>query len=124
MSQTDELTDGSLTVLSQAEADKELLPEVVAHQAVHQEVDAGVEDGGEVGHVGQTLDPSLRQEEVVGVSSQVEIIAGHNGLKVVELPDVDDSPGGAAADEDDDDAEQDHEHVHLLPQLPLRPKRL
>ena len=34
--------------LSHPEADQQLLPEVVPHQAVHQEVDAGVEDGGEV----------------------------------------------------------------------------
>ena len=61
---------------------------------------------------------------MVGVSPQIEIIAGHDVLQVVELPDVNDSPRRTAADEDDDDAEEDHEHVHLLPQLPLRPKRL
>ena len=54
-----------------------------------------------------------------GISTQVEFIAGDNGLQVVELPDIYDSPGGAAADEDNDDAEEDHEHVHFLPQLPF-----
>ena len=37
-------------------------PEVVPHQAVDEEVDAGVEDGGEVGDVGQTLYPPGREE--------------------------------------------------------------
>ena len=102
----------------QAEGDEELFPEVVAHQAVHQEVDAGVEDGREVGDVSQALDPAGGEED------QRLLVAGHDGLQVVELPDVDDGPGGGAADEDDDDAEEDHEHVHLLPQLPLRPEGL
>ena len=103
----------------EAEGEEELLPEVVTHQAVHQEVDAGVEDGGEVRHVGQTLDPPVGDEVCPGL-----LVAGDDGLQVVELPDVDDGPGGAAADEDDDDAEENHEHVHLLPQLPLRTERL
>ena len=97
----------------EAESDEELFPEVVTHQAVHQEVDAGVQDRREVGHVGQTLDPPVR------VELHLLLVAGDDGLQVVELPDVNDGPGGAAADEDDDDAEENHEHVHLLPQLPL-----
>ena len=90
----------------------------MAHQAVHQEVDARVQDGREVRHVGQTLDPPVGEEHQGG------LVASDDCLQVVELPDVYDGPRGAAADEDDDDAEENHEHVHLLPQLPLRAERL
>ena len=53
-----------------------------------------------------------------------QLVALHDALHVGELPDVDHHPGHVAADEGDDDAEQHQEHVHLFPQLSVRPKPL
>ena len=117
--QADQLGHLRLAGRPQPETDQQLLPEVVTDQTVDKEVDAGVEDGGEVRNVSETLDPSLREKEMMGLSLHIEILAGHYGLQVIKLPDVDDSPWRTAADEDDDDTEEDHEHVHLLPQFPL-----
>ena len=73
---------------------KELLSEVVSHHAVDDEVDAGVENSGEVRDVSETLDPSLGQERMISFSPQQEFIARNNILQVIELPDVDDGPWG------------------------------
>ena len=78
---------------------KELLSEVVSHHAVDDEVDAGVENSGEVRDVSETLDPSLGQERMISFSPQQEFIARNNILQVIELPDVDDGPRSRAVKE-------------------------
>ena len=78
---------------------KELLSEVVSHHAVDDEVDAGVENSGEVRDVSETLDPSLGQERMISFSPQQEFIARNNILQVIELPDVDDGPWSRAVKE-------------------------
>ena len=66
----------------------------------------------------ETLDPLWRKK------GSAKLVAGHDALDVGEFPDVDHHPWHVAADEDDHDAEQHQEHVHLLPQLPVRPESL
>ena len=78
---------------------KELLSEVVSHHAVDDEVDAGVENSGEVRDVSETLDPSLGQERMISFSPQQEFIARNNILQVIELPDVNDGPRSRAVKE-------------------------
>ena len=73
--------------------------------------------------VGEALNPFLGKKRMIYFLIYEEVITLYNVLQVIELPDVDDCPGCVAADENDDDAQQDHKHVHLLPQLPLRSKR-
>ena len=96
----------------------------MAHHAINEKIDARVQNCCEVRDVGEALNPFLGKKLVIYLFVHQEVITFDNVLQVIELPDVDDGPGCVAADEDDHDAQEDHEHVHLLPKLPLRSKRL
>ena len=74
--------------------------------------------------MGEALNPFFGKKLMIYLLIHEEVITLHNVLQVIKLPDVNDCPGCVATDEDDDNAQQDHEHVHLLPQLPLGSKRL
>lgn len=76
----------------------------------------------EMTDVGEALNPLWREKGMIRLPGSHQLVALHDALHVGELPDVDHHPRHVAADEDDDDAEQHQEHVHLLPQLSVRPK--
>ena len=55
--------------------------------------------------VGEALNPFLGKKRVIYLLFHEEVIALHNGLQVIKLPDVDDGPGCVAADEYDHNAQ-------------------
>ena len=103
---------------------EKLSPKVVSNKAVNEEIEAGVENAGEVGNMRQADNPFCRKKRV-GTCVLVKLfIAMNNALNMGKLPNINNHTGGVATDEGDHNAQQHQEHVQLLPQLPLGSKSL
>ena len=96
----------------------ELPPEGVANKAVDDEVDPGVDDGGEVSNMGEAANQHDRLEEGSGIP------AVKNNVDVEELIDINDDSRAVEDEKGDNNAEKNKEEVDLSLHFLLRSKPL